>query len=101
MHNLEVSGEFPSPFGVYGFSITSVKLVYVMVSDKFPSPFGVYGFSISIKNYMMNKAWFPSPFGVYGFSIFIPDGIAFSDSGVSVPFRGLWFLNKNYACETG
>ena len=35
---------------------------------------------------------FPSPFGVYGFSI-VPLTINIDMMTVSVPFRGLWFLN--------
>ena len=89
---LQRGGEFPSPFGVYGFSmfLTLSTPISALVSVPFrglwflnkrrailrgenpwfPSPFGVYGFSIAITSAVCAcRGLFPSPFGVYGFSI--------------------------------
>ena len=61
---------FPSPFGVYGFSILKKVRLEIMPTG-FPSPFGVYGFSMMESGFpiLVRLYAFPSPFGVYGFSI--------------------------------
>ena len=85
---------FPSPVGVYGFSIKKSFQDFTCSKRKFPSPVGVYGFSIyagwrkfglrqgfrPLSGFMVSQ-WsvayprrnatlrFPSPVGVYGFSI--------------------------------
>ena len=66
-----------------------------MKTEKFPSPFGVYGFSIggqpSLKGTVI-LCFRP----LSGFMVSqCVENVTFGlDSFVSVPFRGLWFLNK-------
>jgi len=109
-------GEFPSPFGVYGFSIgfvyavagavhvsvpfrglwflNNTGLCYQTSIQKFPSPFGVYGFSIKRQDGTFGLAGFRP---LSGFMVSQLENPLQANSGgqVSVPFRGLWFLNPS------
>ena len=86
---------FPSPSGVSHFSIRHIGKVNALL--KFPSPSGVSHFSIP-KRRSENRTpiEFPSPSGVSHFSIIVNVTLTNYELAVSVPFRGISFLNISF-----
>ena len=86
---------FPSPTGDLYFSIVPVLTSHAGLNP-FPSPTGDLYFSIvHVKSEITDFPSFPSPTGDLYFSILLALMATLNNSlTVSVPYRGLIFLNK-------
>ena len=83
---------FPSPTGDLYFSIVHVKSE-ITDFPSFPSPTGDLYFSIPFETPYTAKTRFPSPTEDLYFSM-VTQTIVVTVQIVSVPYRGLIFLNK-------